>query len=372
MRRRIAMVGIVARRIGTANSSDDHEKVSRMTPRAHATSTTRWLLAALLGATCCFPSTGWGDEPEIDATRARALAEAAMKGDGTATEALLALGPRVLPSIEKLVIAGNAEKQLDEWVARWANTALDVSLRDEPGLIYHGQFRALVPLGARGSRALLVVLKNEDEPRNRRSRAAIAMGDIGDRSALPALRLITDDFLTETWLEEDVGYLMARLGDRAYVDRRLAAASEIVKLDATLGNLPLVLAAHTELAQIYYRTESYGEAIKHYQQKLAILSDLAGRVRVELRRGVEEEIALLHYNLSCSLSLDGRIDDCMNALRRAIRHDQVTLAMVKADGDLRALRADPRYEKFFAELESIENEGAGGEEGDASTPMTDP
>ena len=44
----------------------------------------------------------------------------------------------------------------------------------------------------------------------------------------------------------------------------------------------------------------------------------------------------------------------MKALRRATPHPEVTLAMVKADGDLRALRSDPRFEKWLAELVAIE------------------
>ena len=88
----------------------------------------------------------------------------------------------------------------------------------------------------------------------------------------------------------------------------------------------------------------------HYQQKRAILLDLKQRIRPELQAGLDQEVALLDYNLACSLSLAGRLDDCFATLEGAFDGEVVIVEMILADGDLRSLRADSRFAEWLKKL----------------------
>ena len=290
---------------------------------------------------------------EVQASR---HAAAWLAGDESARGRLQKLGPAVLPKIESLFTKESDATRLEGLARSWVREALDRAMRDQAGLIYHGQFAALKPLGHRGATVLLQIFRDEDERRELRRRAAMAMGDIGDRSILPRLRETMADFLSEGWVQQDAGFLMARLGDRSFVDRRIADAKEVAVRPATTANLPVLVAAHTTLAEVYYRTGDYDGAIKHYRQKMTILGELRGHVRPELTAGIDEEIALLNYNMACSLSLAGKIEPSYQALRRAIPHAAITIDMVKADGDLRGLRGDERYAGWLTDLEKLEED----------------
>ena len=288
----------------------------------------------------------------------KALLDQALAGDEGAVTQLRNMPPSVYPQVVALLgdPTPQQQKQVGDLIRHWIDSALEYSMKEEGGLIYHGQFAALKPLGARGARELLAVLRQEDDLPEKRRRASIAIGDIGDRTLLPELQKIMDDFLTEEWVIDATGYLMARLGDRRYVDERIEAANEGTQLPATPRYLPTLIAAHTELAQLNYRTGEYEKAIEHYRTKLRLLKELEIHIRPELKSGVEAEIALLHYNLACSLSLAGQVEESFRALHTAMPHADVTIDMVQADGDLRALRADPRYQQWLRELMEREKE----------------
>ena len=55
-----------------------------------------------------------------------------------------------------------------------------------------------------------------------------------------------------------------------------------------------------------------------------------------------------HYNLTCSLSLTGRLDEAFDALRRAVEVGYSDFEHLRKDPDLAWLREDPRYEPFVA------------------------
>ena len=59
---------------------------------------------------------------------------------------------------------------------------------------------------------------------------------------------------------------------------------------------------------------------------------------------LEPEEPIVHYNLACSLSLLGRIDDGIEELTRAVDLGYEDVEHMLKDRDLRALRNDPRFE----------------------------
>jgi tetratricopeptide (TPR) repeat protein len=60
------------------------------------------------------------------------------------------------------------------------------------------------------------------------------------------------------------------------------------------------------------------------------------------------EDPIAHYNLACSLSLLGRIDESLTALEMAFRNGYEDRGFLADDPDLDPLRADPRYAKLLA------------------------
>lgn len=294
----------------------------------------------------------------IDRPRALAVAKRLVGGDPGALPELRALGPAVVPVIRAELVAGGKVDLLEKLIGQIAREHLELAVEKERTLIYYGQFEHLAALGEEAGAVFVRILRDEDLDRELRVRAGIALGDI--RTVLSdavrhrvqgELRAIAKDFLTEVWCVTEAKFLLARLGDRSLVEEPIARNQKIATQTPTAGNLPEIVGAHTELAEIFYRIQEYPAAIKHYQQKRVILVDLSARVREELRVGIAQETALLDYNLACSLSLAGRIDDCFSTLEQALIHETVTLGMVAADGDLRALRADPRFAAWFKRLE---------------------
>lgn len=57
------------------------------------------------------------------------------------------------------------------------------------------------------------------------------------------------------------------------------------------------------------------------------------------------------YNLACSLSLSGRIDDCFRELRQSVRLGYRDFEHMSDDPDLDAARDDPRWIELFELVE---------------------
>lgn len=58
--------------------------------------------------------------------------------------------------------------------------------------------------------------------------------------------------------------------------------------------------------------------------------------------------ALVHYNLACSYSLTGRIDEAFTVLRRAIKLGYNDFKLMDSDPDLTLLRKDQRYNELVS------------------------
>jgi Flp pilus assembly protein TadD len=71
---------------------------------------------------------------------------------------------------------------------------------------------------------------------------------------------------------------------------------------------------------------------------------------VELRPN--EPVA--HYNLACSLALVGDVDEALVRLRVALTMGFRDVDFIRKDRDLKALRADPRFEALLSEFAPAE------------------
>ena len=300
-----------------------------------------------------------------------------VQGDREAASRLVAAGPQVVPWIRE--DAREVSDRLPGLIYRFVVAGIEDSIAREAGLLYRGQFRHLAPLGAEGVSGLLTVFRDEDRPPALRVRAAMALGDLtpspppvvpgeaeGEpttqsdldasqeelrENVLSALREVVQDFLSEPWFEQEAGYLMARLGDRTYVEPLIERWTDVAGQNPTSTNFVLLLTAHQELSEVHYRIGDYPNAVRHYQLRAALLEDLLTRVKGEQRRAIAAELALLRYNLSCSLSLSGRYEEAFSTLETALLHDDVTIGMIDLDGDLRGLRADRRFDEWRGRMQ---------------------
>ena len=89
---------------------------------------------------------------------------------------------------------------------------------------------------------------------------------------------------------------------------------------------------------------------------LAELYTLTGRLRQGLRMDRRVVAAaprdpVANYNLACSLSLTGRLDECFAVLRQAVRLGYHDLDHMSNDADLDAAHKDPRWLELFELIE---------------------
>lgn len=296
--------------------------------------------------------------PPIDDARLTDLAAQLLAGDEGAATLLRGQGPAIVPRLRPHVDDTTAAP-FRELVRMIAVDAIRRSIVEEGGVRFRGQFAALRDLGPEGAEEVLELFADEDTVFDVRTRAATALGDIGGPEQVEALKGLADDVLAEAWVEREAIFLLARFGDRTRVEERLNALRRIAEQELTAASLPTILTAHGELAEIHYRIDEFDRAITHYLKKQALLEEMRTRVRPELAAPLQEEIDLLQYNLACSLALGGRLDDAFSALDRSMASRDVTLDMVRTDGDLRAVRADPRYAEWLAGWEARRDEGDG-------------
>ena len=224
----------------------------------------------------------------------------------------------------------------------------------ETQLTFDGQYSSLSELGAGVVDSLFALVEDDTADPEIRLAASRALADVGDQSMLPRLRELHYDILLPAFLREQLGILMATLGDTHTIDRQIVRMKELAESEdpmrRELGN--------RELANLYYRIRNYGEAVACYERLLEIWEAFyraqeAAGVGGEDLEGVAEVLALHYYNAACSSSLALRFDQAKEYLRKAIKLHAIHLENIAKDGDLAPLRAEKSYPEFRKELEAM-------------------
>jgi Flp pilus assembly protein TadD len=118
-----------------------------------------------------------------------------------------------------------------------------------------------------------------------------------------------------------------------------------------------------EQNQTDFELDFFGDVLKRHPDYVDVLKvmgtlmTLKGRHREGLdidRRLVRlrPDDALAHYNLACSFALLKRIDQALQALRKAIEMGYRDFRYMRQDRDLDSLRHDPRYKQLLREFEA--------------------
>lgn len=197
---------------------------------------------------------------------------------------------------------------------------------------YDGQFKEIEAMGQGAVPYLLELFRDESRDRGVRTLALEALGDMNDPGVIQKLR---DLYSNEDYaaFRESIVFTLAKLGDRHLADVMLENIKKL--FDQAKGNPQMQAQIYGELAHIYARLEMQREAIDSYKKAIEL----------------DSEHAYMHYyNMACAFSVMNRIDEGLDALKKAIEHGYEDYDWMMLDGDLNNLRKDPRFKKIVEKL----------------------
>jgi hypothetical protein len=237
----------------------------------------------------------------------------------------------------------------DDSIQKQVVAELERVAAEEDQVRYRGQYAALIPLGSDAAQVLLKMLQDEDLPLSRRRRAANALHDVATAEQVVPLQRAMDDLLLEPWVETEIGLILARLGQRRFLERWLKQIRRITDRTPTTVNLAGILEGLSRLGDLQFRSDDLAAATATHRRRIALMQDLIGRVHSGLKERLTAEMWSIHYNLACCLCRSGDTDGAFEALQKSLRSTTIRLSMAQADGDLKALREDPRWAAWLAQ-----------------------
>lgn len=275
------------------------------------------------------------------------------------------------PRVTRDVIDARLEKEEDpaakEKLTSLRGRVLELGLiqiineRTASSLTYSGQWADLSQYDPKIGALLLGLVLEEAVPAFLREAALNAIADLKQTELVPELTTIAADILNPDWLVEAAGLGLAELGERSWVDRRIAAFKD--DLAAAPADVPRRYAAYKQLARFHYRLGEYRQAIEDYQGALSILEGRLTTIEERNARYLRRTLWLTYYNTACSASKAGDVDAAFGYLERAMGAEPDAEAAVELegniqqDGDLREVRADPRYGDLLKKLRARSRTG---------------
>ncbi len=283
-----------------------------------------------------------------------------------ARRAVLELGPAALDTIKE--IAGKEEDakkrasleriSVQLLAAKFVEIILE---RQKTGLIFDGQYDDLKKDGPLAARALRLLLDDETTEAAVRLGTINALADVADASFLPRIRELESDPLLPNLLRDELGALIAILGDTSRFERRLRK----LERSSRSKNRDLSLGAYLELSNLYYKIRRYDKATRCYERILKLFTQVRETLKLKklppehplyaayaayAARFSDRVFALHSYNAACSYSLAGKIEESRDHMKTAVKLDPMHYDNMSLDGDLKNLRESEGYAKFKREL----------------------
>jgi tetratricopeptide (TPR) repeat protein len=102
--------------------------------------------------------------------------------------------------------------------------------------------------------------------------------------------------------------------------------------------------------RILERNPDFLDVLRVHGNNLTLKGRFGDGLKID-RRLVElrPKDALAHYNLACSYSLMKKVDPALRALRKAIELGYDDFEYLRKDGDLDAVKSDPRFRQLLRE-----------------------
>jgi len=221
----------------------------------------------------------------------------------SATVKLMEMGGRALPSLEK------AEKSADPEVAwRAAAAARMIRLRIGPEL---------------WSMVAGLVEEFEEADPTGRERIVRILRTIGDKKAIPALRQVLRTDSSEP-VKRAAAIMLADLGSEGLA----VLMEEGVKI---AGLDPYDAGVHVLIGNSFLNDGNYGKAQEHYMKALEL----------------EAANYIAMYNMACVRSLQKKIDQAIEWLRKAVDAGYDDFEWMEKDPDLDNIREDAGYKEIL-------------------------
>ena len=267
---------------------------------------------------------------------------------------LLKLGPDAIPAIRSALDQSPAARlraTLERIVVALRAEKLKPRIRDRvaTGLFFDGQYDDFKSEGADVAASVLLLVEDEETPDAIRQGALNALADVAEVGLLPRIRTLESDPLLDARIREELGTLMAVLGDTRRVDRKIRQFSKNVENPT----IRLAVNANSELAHLFYRVRRYSKAVECYDRILKIFGDVEKAQSFPRSAIFFRRKALHQYNAACSCTLTGDLDKAKQNLLKAVELDPMHLANMEKDGDLRKLRKSEDFPEFKKELKKL-------------------
>jgi len=193
---------------------------------------------------------------------------------------------------------------------------------------YPGQFDGIRKMGKAAVLALADIAKGEQANQVHRYLAVTALGKLGDKSVMPALKEMfeSQDKLPEdertVW--DDAAISLALLGDDSCVKKVIKG------YELKMVTEPEKDFYASALGLIYHKLEKWKEAEEWY------------------KRAIEANPQSdAHFNYSCLLSVRGRTKEALEALGKAIENGYTRQNWIMRDGELENLRKLPEFKELM-------------------------
>jgi len=250
-----------------------------------------------------------------------------------ARNALARIGPDAVKHLENLLEGSEADKEYFSLTVRKMvrNSIRSLVLRSPDGEEefgdYPGQFKELAKIGRHAVAHLAALVKKSDLYSDRYL-AVVALGRLGDKSAVPVLKEIFEAEAKlpeeERRLYDDAAISLTQLGDES-------ALGKVVQ-DYTLAMIksPEDYQIPANLALLYHKMEKWDKAEEFYKRAIE----------------VEPENSGAYYNYACLLAVRKRIKEAMTILTKSVENGYTSGAWIMRDGELDNLRELPEFKEL--------------------------
>jgi hypothetical protein len=195
---------------------------------------------------------------------------------------------------------------------------------------FPGQYEKITKLGKAVTPVLVVIATDQSHPY--RVHAIHALGELGDKDAIPALKKMvgTEEFSAREFVAEAAACALYKLGEKEPLEK----ITEAYRQRGHLGN--------SGLALLYDRAGAYDKAEVLIKEDIASGSTEAGK----------------HFNLACVLSMQNKKEEALSELQTALEQGYQNAEWLKTDREIDNLRKEPQFKdlmkKYFPKTDLSE------------------
>ncbi|MEK7485909.1 MAG: hypothetical protein AABZ60_16425 [Planctomycetota bacterium] len=210
---------------------------------------------------------------------------------------------------------------------------------------FDGMFAGIEKLGPKTLDHLNTLISDPDFEIQYRMHIPRAMGELGNKDAIPLLKGYMEDIFMEDQIKGEIQYALYALGETEALDNFLTQVQTAIKQvsenppppdQATPEQVQQQITVwYVRMKEVSYRTKKYDITCLAYEA----LSKMYPK---------ETE----WYNWACTLSLAGRLEESIEKLKIAVENsmNRFSAEDIESDGDLRNLHSHPEFIAMMKKL----------------------